>query len=79
MPTGPRISTTMALDAIEEAQRAVDEAKAHWEKCIEERDCLIRDARAAKVPEKTIMGRTGLSRDSIGRIAASKPKGVSES
>lgn len=71
------ISITMAMESLAEQAEAVHAAKRVWQEQIEIRDQLIRDCRAAKVPEGKLMQITGLSRDSIHRIAHSGPRGVS--
>ena len=69
-----RISVSMALDALREQVTAAADAKANYEKQLAIRDDLIRDCRAAKIPEATLTRITHLSRDSISRIAHSAPK-----
>jgi hypothetical protein len=69
MAETPRISVTMALDALEEQCEDTRAKRIAYEESLEVRDNMIRDARVAKVPERTLVARTGLSRDSIHRIA----------
>ena len=76
MPTAPRISITMALDALEEDADEVRRIKALYDEALQRRDENIRDMRANRVPVATIMSRTSLSYDSIMRIVHVKPKGV---
>lgn len=69
-----RISVTMALDSLREQVTATEQALTNYRTQIAIRDDLIRDCRAAKVPEATLTRITGLGRDSISRIAHSGPK-----
>lgn len=71
-----RISVTMAMESLKDQVRATQEAKEEYARAIAIRDDLIRDCRAAKIPERTLVGITGLSRDSIHRIANSPSKHV---
>ncbi len=66
-----RVSVTMALDALREQAETVDEALANYKRQLAIRDDLIRDCREAKIPERALVKLTGLSRDSIHRIANS--------
>ena len=75
-PPAPRPSVSLALDALEEQCEDVRAKRAAYEESLATRDAMIRDARAARVPEATLVGRTGLSRDSISRIAHTPPKHV---
>ena len=68
------ISVTMALDSLTEQVDTVNEAKENLARQMAYRDDLIRSAREAKVPERTLVKLTGLSRDSIHRIANSPSK-----
>lgn len=68
------ISVTMALDSLREQVTAVNEAKDALTREMAYRDDLIRSARESKVPERTLVKLTGLSRDSIHRIANSPSK-----
>jgi hypothetical protein len=76
MPTTQphRISATMAIDALREQCIATEEAKANYKRQLALRDDLIRDCRAVKVPERSLVSITGLGRDSIHRIAHSASK-----
>lgn len=69
-----RISVTMALDSLREQVTATEQALDHYKRMMALRDDLIRDCRAAKVPEGTLVKITGLGRDSISRIAHSASK-----
>lgn len=68
------ISVTMALESLKEQVGTVIEAKTTWERELAYRDDLIRSARDSHVPERTLVRITGLSRDSIHRIANSPSK-----
>lgn len=68
------ISVTMALDSLRDQVDTVIAAKSTLEREMAYRDDLIRSARDAKVPERTLVRITGLSRDSIHRIANSPSK-----
>lgn len=68
------ISVTMALESLKEQVSTVKTAKETWERELAYRDDLIRSAREHKVPERTLVRITGLSRDSIHRIANSPSK-----
>ena len=68
------ISVSMALDALEEQCDTVRTLKAQYDAELAKRDSMIRSARDNRVPEKTLVARCGLSRDSISRIAHSIPK-----
>lgn len=68
------LSVSMALDALEEQCDKVRALRTEYEEQLALRDSMIRSARDNRVPERTLVGRCGLSRDSIHRIAHSKPK-----
>lgn len=70
----PRISVTMALGSLEEQCATTREALEDYRRAIALRDDLIRDCRAAKVPVRTLINVTGLTRDRINRIAYSPSK-----
>lgn len=73
----PLISVSLALDSLREAVTTVDTKREELERARAERDELIRDARDAKVPARTLGRITGLSREHINTIANQRPKGVS--
>lgn len=76
----PPISALMAIESLKEQAARVAEAKRIYHEEVGMRDELIRDLKAIKLPDKTIAGITGLSRDSIHRIVHSAPRpGVSRS
>ena len=77
-PVAERISIMMALEQLREQAEAVRTAKRKWEEEMLIRDDLIRECREARIPEGKLMQLTGLSRDSIHRIAHSGPRGVSD-
>lgn len=68
------LSVSMALDALEEQCDKVRTLRTQYETELAIRDSMIRSARDNKVPERTLVARCALSRDSIHRIAHSKPK-----
>lgn len=76
MPTAPRISVTMALDALTEQCTDVITTRTAYEQALAARDDTIRAMRELRVPVATLAKHTGLSRDSILRIAYSAPKDV---
>lgn len=78
MSDAPRISITMALDALTEQCEEVIATRAAYEQALATRDATIRDMREARVPVATLAKRTRLSRDSILRIATSAPRDVSQ-
>ena len=68
------LSVSMALDALEEQCDTVRKLKAEYDEALAVRDSMIRSARDNRVPERTLVSRCSLSRDSIHRIAHSAPK-----
>lgn len=63
------ISASLALAALTDACNAVKDAEYALTQARIERDELIRDARAAKIPYSTLMVKTRLSKDRLINIA----------
>lgn len=66
------ISVTLALESLKQQCETVDADRARLARSLALRDTLIRDARDAKVPARTLGRITGLSRDRINTIAAGR-------
>lgn len=68
------ISAQMVIEALTEQVERTHEAWLEYQRQLEERDEMIRDLKAIKLPERRIMAITGLSRDSIVRIVKTPPR-----
>lgn len=79
MTSPTRISATMLLDSLREAQEAVDNARHALRIALDERDEAVQDCRSIRLPVSTIGRATGLSPKRINiitghRLADASPK-----